>query len=203
MNNTKSLLLIAIIAATLVMGTSVIPMQSYADKENNDHKKTKDFKSSIIAGSESDKKSASQHQDQDNFCYRGDDCQQANEGQQIVGKDNEATGFNDQSENLAVSAAAAGAGNGTGTGNGTTPTPTPTPKTCEECLMTFLTEDQQRELLCSAHVDSLAAFCVKAAESTQNSESQFSGLLVKIGVSQDNITQLIACLKDAGIKFNA
>ena len=103
MNNTKSLLLIAIIAATLVLGTSVLPMQSFADRDNNDdHKKTKDFKSSIIAGSESDKKSASQHQDQDNFCYRGEDCQQANDGQQIVGKDNEASGFNDQSENLAA-----------------------------------------------------------------------------------------------------
>ena len=54
------------------MGTSVLPMQSYADRDNNDdHKKTKDFKSSIIAGSESDKKSASQHQDQDNFCVQG------------------------------------------------------------------------------------------------------------------------------------
>ena len=27
----------------------------------------------------------------------GEDCEQANQGQQIVGKDNEATGFNDQS----------------------------------------------------------------------------------------------------------
>ena len=46
MNNTKSILLVAIIAATLVMGTSVIPMQSYADRDNNDdHKKDKDFKS--------------------------------------------------------------------------------------------------------------------------------------------------------------
>ena len=55
-------MLVAIIAATLIMGTSVIPMQSYADRDNNDdHKKDKDFKSKIIASSESDKKSASQH----------------------------------------------------------------------------------------------------------------------------------------------
>ena len=73
--------MIAIIAALLVMGTSVIPMQSYAGKDNDDHhKKGKDF-SKIIASSESDKKSASQYQDQDNFCYRGDDCQQANKRQ--------------------------------------------------------------------------------------------------------------------------
>ena len=124
MNNTKSILLVAIIAATLVIGTSVIPMQSYADRDNDDHKKDKDFKSKISASSESDKKSASQHQDQDNFCYRGDDCQQANQGQQIVGKDNDATGFNDQSRNLQSTPAAAGAAGGTGNnGNGTTPTP--------------------------------------------------------------------------------
>jgi hypothetical protein len=100
MNNTRNILLVAIIAATLVMGTSVIPMQSYADRDNNDdHKKGKDF-SKIIANSESDKKSASQKMDQDNFCYRGDECQQANQGQQIIGEDNDAKGFNDQSDNL-------------------------------------------------------------------------------------------------------
>ena len=67
MNNTKSILLVAIITATLILGTSVIPMQSYADRGNSDNKKDKDFKSSISASSESDKKGSSQHQDQDNF----------------------------------------------------------------------------------------------------------------------------------------
>ena len=38
--------------------------------------------------------------DQDNFWYRGDDCQQANHGQQMAGKDNDAAGFNDQSLNV-------------------------------------------------------------------------------------------------------
>ena len=131
MNNTNNILLVAIITATLVLGTSFIPMQSYADRDNNDdHKKTKDFKSSIIAGSESDKKSVSQHQDQDNFCYRGDDCEQANEGQQIVGKDNDAAGFNDQSKSIQKSVTPP------------TPTPTPTPLTCEECFSTHLTAEQ-------------------------------------------------------------
>ena len=97
MNNTKNILLVALIIVTLVLGTSVIPMQSYADKGNDHHKKGKDFVSSIIASSESDKKERKQHQDQDNFCYRGDNCEQANQGQQIVGKDNDAKGFNDQS----------------------------------------------------------------------------------------------------------
>src|SRR5215203_2988697 len=114
MNNTKNILLVAIITATLVMGTSVIPMQSYAGENKN----TKDSKSSIKASTEVNKKSASQHQDQDNFCYRSDDdCQQANQGQQIAGKDNEAKGFNDQSKNLQLQPV--------------TPTqpPTPTPET--------------------------------------------------------------------------
>jgi hypothetical protein len=96
MNNTKNILSVAAIIALLIMGTSIVPIQSYADQD----KKTSDFKSSIKASSEVDKKSANQHLDQDNFCYRSDDCHQANQGQQIVGKDNEAKGFNDQSSNV-------------------------------------------------------------------------------------------------------
>jgi hypothetical protein len=113
MNNTKSILLVAIITATLVMGASVIPMQSYAGKDNNDnhkkswdnkddHKKSNDHKSSLSEKTQIDKKSANQKMDQDNFCYRGDECQQANQGQQIVGEDNDAKGFNDQSDSLAA-----------------------------------------------------------------------------------------------------
>ena len=100
MNNIRNILLITIITATLVLGTGVVPMQSFAGENKN----TKDSKSSIKASTEVDKKSASQHQDQDNFCYRGDDCEQANQGQQIVGKDNDAKGFNDQSKNLQLQA---------------------------------------------------------------------------------------------------
>ena len=102
MNNTKNILLVALITATLVLGTSVIPMQSYADRDDDDnHKNTKDFKSKTSASSDSDKKSAGQHQDQDNVCYRGNDtCTQANEAQELIGKDNDAFGFNDQSDNL-------------------------------------------------------------------------------------------------------
>ena len=102
MNNTKNILLVAIITATLIMGTSVIPMQSYADRDNNDdRKKDNDHKSKTSASSESDKKSANQDTDQDNVCYRGNEtCTQANEAQELIGKDNDAIGFNDQSENL-------------------------------------------------------------------------------------------------------
>jgi len=85
-------------------------MQSYADQ----HKKTGDYKTSVKTVFGVEKKSAGQKLDQDNFCYRGENCQQANEGQQIVGKDNEAKGFNDQSKNVQQSV-------------NPTPTPTPTP----------------------------------------------------------------------------
>ena len=78
----------------LITGTSVSPMQSCAGSASDD------YKSKIKSSTQTDKKSASQHMDQDNFCYRGDDCQQANQGQQIIGEDNDAKGFNDQSLNV-------------------------------------------------------------------------------------------------------
>jgi hypothetical protein len=98
MNNTNKMLMIAAITSLLVMGTSLVQMKSFAGGE--EHKKTKDFKSSISEKTQIYKKSANQHMDQDNFCYRGDECQQANQGQQIIGEDNDAKGFNDQSDNL-------------------------------------------------------------------------------------------------------
>ena len=106
MNNTNKMLMIAAITSLLVMGTSLVQMKSFAGGE--DHKKTKDFKSSISAKSQVDKKSANQHMDQDNFCYRGEECQQANQGQQIAGEDNDAKGFNDQSDNLSAAAVSGG-----------------------------------------------------------------------------------------------
>jgi hypothetical protein len=125
----------AAIAMLLIMGTSVIPTQSYASGE---HKKTDELKSSIKGGTEGvdvDKKSANQKMGQENFCYRGDDCQQANDGQQVLGKDNEASGFNDQSKNLqsvptpSSPGDGSGNGNGNGTGANTKPGPSVVPTT--------------------------------------------------------------------------
>ena len=121
----KNILLITAITSLLIMGTSVIPMQSYAGGSDLQHKSVGDIKDSIKKDAKSEK--ANQHLRQDNACYRGDDCQQANEGQQIVGKDNEANGFNDQSANLPLALSPTGAS----VGNGTTPTPT-----CVECFTT-------------------------------------------------------------------
>ena len=118
MDNTKNILLVAIITATLVLGTSVIPMQSYADKDDDDKdKKTKEHIS------QEDKKDANLHLDQDNICYDSDECKQGNEGQQVVGNDNDVTGFNDQSDNLPTNLP----GTGTDSGNETGPVVTPPP----------------------------------------------------------------------------
>ena len=99
MNNTKKILLMAAITSVLVIGSSAIPIQSYAEQ----HTKTDDLKSSIKASFQIEENSAYQHLDQENFCYRSDNCNQSNEAQQIVGDGNEAIGFNDQSDNLSIS----------------------------------------------------------------------------------------------------
>jgi hypothetical protein len=88
MNNVKSsMIVIAAIATLLVVGTSLIPLQSYADGSDQPHKNLK---------SKSDSRT-NQHLDQDNFCYRSPGCVQGNQGAQISGNDNTAKGFNDQS----------------------------------------------------------------------------------------------------------
>ena len=96
MTNTKNNLLITSILSLLLIGSSVIPMQTYADQ----HKKIIESKSAIKAGSEVEEKSASQHSDHDNFALRSDGTSQANEGQQETGNGNDASGFNNQSANL-------------------------------------------------------------------------------------------------------
>jgi hypothetical protein len=134
MNSTKNILMIAIIAVTLVLGTSIAPMQSFADKGDSDHKKTKDFKSSISEKTQVSEDKAKLHMDQDNDCYRGEKCQQANQGQQVVGKDNEAKGFNDQSKNIPETK--------TKTNPPTqTPTQTPTPGTDSTTTNNFFLGD--------------------------------------------------------------
>ena len=100
----------AAITSLLVIGASTIPMQSYASQ----HTKTDDLKSSIKASLQIEEKSANQNLDQDNFCYRSDNCNQANQAQQIVGDGNEAIGYNDQSDNLSLSEDDDGGENGIG-----------------------------------------------------------------------------------------
>jgi hypothetical protein len=194
MNKTrKNVLLSAAVTLLLVMGTAITPMQSYASGE---HKKTGDSKSSIKSDTDVNKKSASQKMDQDNFCYRGDDCQQANQGQQIVGKDNEANGFNDQSKNIqqqalipTVSPTA-------------TPTQPPAPKTCEQCFTNFLTSEQISKILTDTNQVSLAGECAAGASEDMNSESLIRNYLKEqFALPDEIINDLIKCLKESGLVF--
>jgi hypothetical protein len=200
----KKNLLMAAITSILIMGTSIIPMQSYADQ----HKKTTDFKASIKVGSEVDKKSASQKLDQDNFCYRGENCQQGNEGQQLVGKGNDAAGFNDQSTSIQQQQQPTISTPSQVTpGNGTTPAPIMA--TCEQCFTKFLSQGQIDLLLANlSSTDfggSLTNLCtgLKSGTTFLNLESNFRVELSQIAGVTDptTIDRVIACLKEFGVVF--
>ena len=124
MNILQSLLILSALASLLVTGPNLGPAQPYAsaaaaDGDSGDHETTKDYKDSIHNDVDSKSDGTNQRLGQDNLCHRDDGCEQANGGQQIEGKDNSASGFNDQSKNIeqqqqqALSPAR---------GNGTTPT---------------------------------------------------------------------------------
>jgi hypothetical protein len=192
MSNIRNILLITIITATLVLGTGVIPMQSYADRGNSDdRKKDNDYKSKTSSNYESDKKSSSQHQDQDNLCYRNNEtCTQANEGQLASGNDNDLTGFNDQSVNVQQS---------TTTATPTpTPTPTPIPLTCVECFTSLLTPN---EILLFENQLGIITLCNSVSTGTVIFENNFRSFLTSIGVDPDIIDDLIDCLRDSGATF--
>ena len=104
MNILQSLLILSALASLLVTGPNLGPSQPYASAaaaggDNGDYKTNKDYKDSIHKDVNAGSDSTNQHSTQDNLCYRDDGCEQANGGQQITGKDNEASGFSDQSKN--------------------------------------------------------------------------------------------------------
>ena len=108
MNILQCLLILSALASLLVTGPNLAPVQSYAAAaggDNGDYKITKDYKDSIHKDVNAKSDSTNQHLSQDNLCYRDDGCEQANEGEQIKGKDNAASGFNDQSKNVQQSTA--------------------------------------------------------------------------------------------------
>ena len=104
MNILQCLLVISALASLLVTGPNLVPVQSYAAAagggDNGDYKITKDYKDSIHKDVNAKSDSTNQHLGQDNLCYRDDGCEQANEGEQVEGKDNAASGFNDQGKNI-------------------------------------------------------------------------------------------------------
>ena len=125
MNILQCLLMLSALASLLVTGSNMVPVQSYASAagggNNGDYKITKDYKDSIHKDVDSKSDSTNQHSSQGNLCYKDDGCEQADEGQQVDGKDNTASGFNDQSKNIEQQQAALSLAPTTGTpGNGTT-----------------------------------------------------------------------------------
>ena len=92
-------------------GAKLVPVQSYAAAgggDNGDHKTTQDYKDGIHKDINAKSDKTNQHLDHDNICYQDDGCEQANEGEQAEGKNNEASGFNDQSKNAQQQQPAAG-----------------------------------------------------------------------------------------------
>ncbi len=184
--------MMAVCTLLLIMGTSIIPIQSFAESGSNDeNEKHKDKKSKTSAGSQTDKKSASQHQDQDNVCYRGNEtCTQANEGQELIGKDNDAVGFTDQSNNFPLFTPS--------TTSPSTTSPSPSPRTCEECF---------RSVLNSTQIDAveddfdlpLADICERVEGGIN--EILFITSLLEDGIGIEKIAELIKCLKSIGVVF--
>jgi hypothetical protein len=193
MKNTNKMLMMAACTLLLIMGTSIIPTQSYADRGDDKDEKGNDFKSKTSASYEADKKSASQDADQDNVCYRGNEtCTQANQGQGLIGKDNDAVGFNDQSDNLALSSSSNGAGT----------TPTPTPRTCEECFTTILNSTQIDNLsgVFGDDIGGAREICFVLGN-PGISETGFRTGLASAGIPEAKIIDLVKCLKESGIVF--
>ena len=55
------------------------------DNDNGDYKTTQDYKDSIKKDVYAKSDKTDQHLVQDNLCYRGNDCEQANEGEYFIG----------------------------------------------------------------------------------------------------------------------
>jgi hypothetical protein len=123
----KQISLVAAIISLLIMGTSVIPTQAIVQAQRDTQGEKQSIKEETTA------QSASQKVGQDNVCVRRDeDCEEANQGQQIAGKDNEATGFNHQSANVQANQIRA-------VTQPVTPPVTPPVGTCISCFTTAFT----------------------------------------------------------------
>jgi hypothetical protein len=106
----------AVVAALLLVGTSLAPILSYALSDGSSDLGPRDgVHDDILA----DLEHIDQSLNQENLCFRSNDCRQSDVGQNTLGNDNQVTGFADQSDNLQQST----------TASKTTPTPTPTPTT--------------------------------------------------------------------------
>ena len=112
-----------------------------------------------------------------------------------MGKDNEATGFNDQSKNIQQQAVTP-----TPTQPPTQP-PTPTPKTCIECFTSLLSTEQIQNFQTEAGI-TIGEICQGVESGTLRADlSSFVDDLDEAGVSPEITIELVKCLQDAGIVF--
>ena len=121
MNNTKNILIITAITSLLIMGTSFIPMQSYAGRGA----KTLgllDFQSRQALNQT--KRARTRSLTRTTFATEETTtARRPTRASRWWARTTRQRGSNDQSKNLALSPSGAGDGVGTGTGSGTTPTP--------------------------------------------------------------------------------
>src|SRR5215217_2136164 len=89
MNNRFNYLPIAVIIVISI--ASMFALLSYLDSQQQQSAYTQSPKTSDL------KQDVKQNMNQDNLCNRADGCKDANEGQEIAGNDNAASGVNDQS----------------------------------------------------------------------------------------------------------
>jgi hypothetical protein len=98
MNITKNTLLMAAMTSLSMMGTIIIPMQSYGGFDSDENKTYDGNNSKTGSISQTGKMRSSHHMGQDNFCYmENETCIQANGSQEIMAKYNNEFGFNNQS----------------------------------------------------------------------------------------------------------
>jgi hypothetical protein len=216
MNNLQCLLILSALASLLVTGPNLAPAHSYAiiGSDYNDNKNTKDYKNSIHNDVNTESEKTNQHLGQDNLCYRDDDCEETNDGQLVEGKDNAASGFNDQGKNIQQQpqqqqqqqqqqpSGSTTTPSPQTLGNGTTPTPTPTPRTCEECFTTILNSTQIDNLfgVFGDDVGGTSEICF-ALSNPGISETGFRTGLADAGIPEAKIIDLVKCLKESGIVF--
>jgi hypothetical protein len=142
MNILQCLLVISALASLFVSGPNMAPVQSEAASpsaaggDKDDYKITKDYKERIQKDVNVKSSKTNQHLGQDNLCYKDDDCEEATEGEQIKGKDNVASGFNDQGKNIQQHQQPPVSPSISPRNDTTIPTPTQTPTPTEESTLT-------------------------------------------------------------------
>ena len=111
-----------------------------------------------------------------------------------MGKDNEATGFNDQSKNVQQQAAVSPTSTQPPNQNATQP-----PKTCPECFRSILRPPEQLDAL--DRVFEGSAILGTCNRGVPVAELQFREDNRLAGIDIDTVNALIACLKASGIVF--